>query len=99
MDTRALYKEKYEAQMHEWSAKLDVMKAQTEKLTAQAKLDVAPHVDAVQKKFDAAKARLATIAAATDDKWDDVVKDVDHAWSDFKAAAQGAVDAMKRHQD
>jgi outer membrane protein TolC len=95
METRELYKQKYEAQMHEWNAKLDVMKAQTEKLTVQAKLDVKPHLDAVHAKFDAAKARLNEIAEATDDKWDDVVKEVDHAWNDLKAAAEGAYDAMK----
>ena len=97
METRELYKQKYEAQMHEWSAKLDGIKAQAEKLSAQAKLDAKPHLDAVHAKFDAAKAKLSTIAGTTDDKWNDVVKDVDAAWSDLKAAAEGAYDAMKSH--
>lgn len=95
METRELYKQKYEAQMHEWSAKLDGLKAQSEKLTAQAKLDAKPHIDAVHAKFDAAKAKLSAIADATDDKWNDVVKDVDGAWGELKAAAEGAYDAMK----
>lgn len=98
MEARELYKQKYEAQMHEWNAKLDLMKAQTEKLTVQAKLDVMPHVDAVHAKLDAAKAKLNEIAVATDDKWDDVVRGIDHAWSDLKAAAEGAYDAMKPHK-
>jgi t-SNARE complex subunit (syntaxin) len=98
MESRQLYKEKYEAQMREWSSKLDGMRAQTEKLTAQAKLDVKPHLDAVHLKIDAAKARLAEIAGATDQKWHDLVKDADLAWSDLKSAAEGALDAMKRHK-
>jgi predicted nucleic acid-binding Zn-ribbon protein len=98
METRELYKQKYEAQMHEWSAKLDAMKAQTEKLTVQAKLDVKPHVDAVHAKFDAAKARVHEIASTTNDKWDDVVKGIDHAWTDLKSAAEGAYDALRRHK-
>ena len=97
METRELYKQKYQAQMNEWSAKLDVMKAQADKLTAQAKLDVKRHVDAVQTKFDAAKAKLNDIAGATDDKWDGVVKEVDGTWHDLKAAAAGAFAAMKTH--
>ena len=36
-------------------------------------------------------------AAATDDKWDDVVKEVDLAWNDFKASAEGVYDALKKH--
>ncbi len=95
METRELYKQKYEAQMHEWSAKLDGMKAQSEKLTAQTKLAMKPHLDAAHAKLEAAKAKLEAIAGATDDKWNDVVKDADHAWSDFKAAAEGAFDALK----
>ncbi len=97
METRELYKQKCEAQMHEWSAKLDSMKAASEKMTVQAKLDVKPKLDAVHASFEAAKARLAEIAEATDDRWDDVVKKVDHAWSEVKAASEGVYDAMKAH--
>ena len=32
METRELYKQKYEAEMREWSARLEVMKGKTEKL-------------------------------------------------------------------
>jgi hypothetical protein len=98
MESRELYRQKYEAQMHEWSARLDTMKAQTEKLTVQAKLDVKPHLDSVNTKFEAAKARLGEIADATDEKWNDLVSGVDHAWSELKAAAEGAHDAVKAHQ-
>lgn len=98
METRELYKQKYQAQMHEWSSKLEVLKAQAEQLTVQAKLDVKPSIDTVHSKFDAAKAKLDAIAAATDDTWDDVVKEVDLAWSDFKASAEGAYDALKNHK-
>ena len=98
METRELYKQKYEAQMHKWSAKLDGLQAETELMTAQAKLDVKPHVDALQAKFDAAKAKLGEIATVTDDKWDGLAKEVDGAWTDLKAAAGGAYDAMKRHK-
>jgi hypothetical protein len=98
MEKRELYKQKYEAQLQEWHTKLDGMKAQAEKLTAQAKLDVKPRLDAAHAKFDTAKARLNEIAGATNDKWDAVVKEVDHVWSDLKAAAEGAYDAIKRHK-
>lgn len=96
MESRELYKQKYEAQIQEWKAKLDVMKAQAEKLSAQAKLDIKPRIDAAHAKFEAAKARLDEIAKATDEKWGDVVKDVDKTWADLKAAAEGAYDAVKR---
>jgi hypothetical protein len=95
METRELYKQKYQAQIREWSAQLDVMKAQSEKLAAQAKLDAKPHLDAVHAKFEAAKAGLKDVVEATDDKWDGVVKDVTRGWAELKAAAEGAYAALK----
>jgi hypothetical protein len=92
--TRELYKQKYEAQLHEWSAKIEVLKAQADKLTVEAKLDAKPHLDALHEKLDAAKARLLEIAEATDDRWDDVKKGAEDAWNDVKAAVEGAHDAL-----
>lgn len=95
METRELYKQKYEAQIHEWGARVVAFKAHTDKLTAEAKIDMKPRIDAVHSKFAAAEAKLGEIADATDDKWDDVMKSADHAWSEAKAAVEGAYDAIK----
>jgi hypothetical protein len=95
METRELYKQKYEAQLHEWSAKLEGLSAHADKLTAQAKLDAKPHLDAVHAKLDAAKAKLHDVADATDDKWDDAKKGAEHAWSDLKASIEAAYDVLK----
>jgi hypothetical protein len=95
METRELYKQKYEAQIHEWSAKLEGLIAHTDKLTAQAKLDAKPRLDALHAKLEAAKAKLHEIAEATDDKWDEVKKGAEHAWQEVKGAVEGAYDALK----
>jgi hypothetical protein len=94
METRELYKQKYEAQLREWSAKIEVLEAQTDKLTAQAKIDAKPHLDGLRSKLAAANAKLHEIAEATDDKWDDVKKGADHVWGEVKAAVQGGYDAL-----
>ena len=95
METRELYKQKYEAQLHEWSAKIEGLSAHADKLTAEAKLQAKPHLDTVHAKLETAKAKLGEIAQATDDKWDDVKKSADHVWNDVKAAVEGAYDAIK----
>jgi uncharacterized coiled-coil DUF342 family protein len=97
METREIYKQKYEAQLHEWSAKMDALEAQAEKLSAEAKLAAKPHLDTLRSKVQVAKAKLHEIAEATDDKWDEVKKGVDHAWNDVKASFEGAYDALKEH--
>ncbi len=99
--TRELYKQKYEAQLHEWSARVEALQAHADKLTADAKLDAKPHLDALRAKLDAAKAKVAEIAQATEDRWDEVKKGADHAWNDVKASVEGAHDALmpKKKED
>jgi hypothetical protein len=92
--TRELYKQKYEAQLHEWSAKIEALQAHADKLTADAKLDAKPHLDALRGKLDAAKAKVEEIARATEDRWDDVTKGADHAWNELTASVEGAYDAL-----
>lgn len=95
METRELYKQKAEAQIKEWSAKLDGLKAQAEKLTAQAKLSIQPHIEAAQAKFVAAQQALDKAEASTDEKWDEVTKNIESTWNDFKGALEGTFDAIK----
>lgn len=95
METREIYKQKYEAQLHEWSAKLEALGAHFDKLTADAKLEAKPRVDAVHAKLAEAKAKLHEVAVTTDDKWDEVKKSADHAWDELKGAVEGAYDALK----
>lgn len=95
MEARELHEQKFEAQIHEWSAGLEALGAHADKLTAEARLEVKPRLDALHGKLEDAKARLQEIAATTDDRWDDVKKSADHAWSDVKAAIESAYDALE----
>ncbi len=95
METRELYKQKYEAQIHEWTAKLEALSAHVDQLAADAKIKAKPHVDHVHTSLESAKAKLQEVAQATDDKWEDVKKGADHAWNDVKASVEGAYDALK----
>lgn len=95
MEKRELYKKKYEAQVHEWSARVQTLVAQTEKLTAKAQLDAKPRLDALHGKLATAKGKLHEITEATDERWDDVVKAAETVWTDLKASVEGAYDTLK----
>lgn len=97
METRELYRQKYEAQLHEWSAKIDVLKAQAEMMTVQAQLDMKPKLDVAHEKLESAKERLHDIAVAADDGWEGLKKTADHTWSDVIVAVEGALDLVKTH--
>ena len=97
METREAYKEKYEAQLKLWGAKVDVIKAQAEMVKAQAKIDLAPQVNAVNEKYETAKARFEQMAKATDDVWNELKNDADQVWQEFEASVQGAFAAIRPH--
>jgi hypothetical protein len=97
-EKRELYRQKYDAQMREWNARIDEIKAHTEKLAADARLDMQPHVDKVHRMNEAARARLRDLSTAADDTWEDVKRNADNAWQEFKAAVEGAYDALKSYR-
>lgn len=97
METRELYREKYEAQMREWNAKLEEIKARSERLGAQARLDMQPHVDRVHTTYEAAYAKMRDMVGSADDTWEDVKRTAEEAWLEFKAAVEGAYDALRSH--
>lgn len=92
---RELYKQMYQAQINEWTAKLAVLKAQAEKATVQAKMDLQPRVESAHTHMEAARAKFEELSSASDDKWEEVKASADRAWEDVKAAVAGAYDAMK----
>lgn len=94
---RELYKEKADAQLNEWSATIDVLKARVDKLTANAKLEMQPYMETLQTKFAAAQKKFEKFEERTDDKWDEFVNDVEEGWKDFKASIEGTFDALKAH--
>jgi hypothetical protein len=95
MTTRQLYQAKYEAQLHEWTAKIEELGAHCDKLTAEAKLSAKPHLDTAGGRLEKAKAKLQEITAATDEKWEGVKADADIVWTDIAASFAGAFDALK----
>lgn len=95
METRELYRQKYEAQIAEWSAKLAVLKARGEKATAQARLAAQPHLDDAHTHLEAVQGRLAALTEATDARWDEARAGAEHTWDRLKGAVEGAYDAHR----
>jgi len=77
------YVEKREAEIDKWNAELEDLDA---KITAadadaKAKLEHKKHIDALRQKRDEAKAKLAEIQAARDDKWEDLKDGLESVWT------------------
>ena len=70
MDKKDLYIEKLNAQLKEWSASIDVLKAKADKANADLKIAYYKQLDDLKTKRDTARGRIDDLKAAGDDAWE-----------------------------
>ena len=96
-ETRDLYRQKYEAQLREWEAKVEEMRARSDKLDAQSRLDMKTYFDAADARCQTARSKLRDMADAAEDTWEELKGNAENTWNEFKAAVEGAYDAFRNH--
>lgn len=95
MGLKEAYQEKMEAQLKEWSARLEQLRAKADLAQADAKIEYYNQIDGVRAKVDAAEAKLRELKAASSDAWETLTGGVEQAWADLKTAVEGAVSRFK----
>jgi hypothetical protein len=85
--TRDAYQSKMKAQLEEWSAKLDVLKARLAGAEAQSRLDLHHVADELYRLHDAGKQQLATLAATSAEAWKDARGGLEDGWTKVSDAA------------
>jgi predicted nucleic acid-binding Zn-ribbon protein len=89
LQDRKAYETKLDAQLAQWKGDLAVLRARTRRVTINAMVQGDQALDALQRKFDEAGSRLGSLKSATDELWENVKKDTDKVWIEFKALAHG----------
>ncbi|MEX2473044.1 MAG: coiled coil domain-containing protein [Gemmatimonadota bacterium] len=95
MNDKELYQQQKRAQLDEWQAEVDQLKAKASGASATAQLKLNEHVAVLKDKIEEGKARLAEIEEANDDAWESMKDGVDSAWDSMKSAFREAVDRFK----
>ena len=95
MEKKKAYEEKLQAQLDEWDAKIDTLKAKAAKAEADTKVNYQETIEELEKKRADAKKRLQELREAGDDAWTDLKKGIDEAWSNFGSAVKSAMDRFK----
>ncbi len=92
MGLKEAYQEKMEAQVKEWSAKLQEMKAKADQATADAKIEMYKHIDELRAKKEAAQHKLNEIKGASAESWEALkagsektLEDLKQTWASMKA--------------
>ncbi|PIW49240.1 MAG: coiled coil domain-containing protein [Zetaproteobacteria bacterium CG12_big_fil_rev_8_21_14_0_65_54_13] len=70
MNEKELYQQKQQAQMDEWKAEADKLKAKGAGASADAQVALNKQIKAVEGKIEAGKSRLAEISDASEEAWD-----------------------------
>jgi len=90
MSTKEAYKQKIEAELELAQAKLDQFKAQTKISTADARIKYAKHVEEIEQRVSATKAKLKELGEASEEAWEQLKGGVESAWGALSAAIRNA---------
>lgn len=95
MSNKKLYQQKLQAQLDEWEADLNKLKAKASGASADAKLEMNQHIENMQAKIDEGKAKLSELAETSDDAWESIKEGVESTWESLKSGFHDAVSKIK----
>ena len=96
MNDKELYQQKKQAQLDEWKAELDKLKAKASEASADKKIELNKEIERLDSKVEEGKAKLAEIEGASEDAWDSVKDGVESAWDSMKHAFSDAASKFKK---
>lgn len=85
------YKDKADAQLNEWDAKAELLKAKANNLAADAKLEFEQQLSKLESSKTEFSQYLGELADKADDTWDDVKDEAEKKWTGFTSAVEDLV--------
>jgi chromosome segregation ATPase len=95
MGLKEAYQQKIEAQLDEWNAEIDRMKARASKAEADAKLEYDKQIKELRLKQQAVQEKLRNLKDAGEDAWEDLKAGVELAWESLGEAIKSANSRFK----
>lgn len=92
---RDAYIEKMEAQLREWNAKIDQLKAKGDIAKADAKVKYYKKVKDLTEKSEGMRRRLDEMKVSGIEAWDELKLGLEKAWIDLKSALDRATETFK----
>ena len=96
MNDKELYQQKKQAQLDEWKAEVDKLKAKASGASADAQLELNKQIEILEGKIGEGKTKLAEIADASEDAWESIKEGVESAWDSMKSAFGDAAAKFKK---
>ena len=96
MNDKELYQQKKQAQLDEWQAEIDKLKARASMASADAQLEMNKQIATLESHIKAGKAKLSELAQTGEEAWGSIKLGVDSAWDALKSAVGDAASKFKR---
>lgn len=95
MSMKKEYERKLQAQLDEWNAEIDKLKAQAEGEKADKKIEYYEQIDTLKSMQANANEKLTELQNASDDAWEDLKAGADNAWDSLGNALSSAKSRFK----
>jgi len=96
MNEKELYQQQKQAQLDEWKAEVDKLKAKASAASADVQMELNKQIEALEGKIENGKAKLAEVADASEDAWESIKDGVESAWDSMKSAFNDAAAKFKK---
>jgi len=98
MDKKEEYIQKLDAQLREWSAKIDELNAKAEKAKGDIKTEYTKQLEALEALRESALKKLAEITEASEQAWEELRTGAEKAWHELKTSLDNAMAKFKQPQ-
>ncbi|MDX9903379.1 MAG: hypothetical protein RB288_04805 [Bacteroidales bacterium] len=93
------YQKKIEAQLDEWRADIDRLRAKAKNATAETKLKYQDNIDKLEMKMDEGKSKLKDIKESSGEAWESIKEGADSIWDTMKATFAEVRDKLRDDDD
>jgi chromosome segregation ATPase len=80
MNKKDLYKQKLQAQLDEWQADVNKMKAQLGGASVGAKMEINQELNQLEANLAEGREKLEELSQATEDNWENLKDSLDETW-------------------
>lgn len=95
METKQAYEAKVKAQLDQFNAQIEQMKAKAAEANADAAIEYNKAIEDLTSKRNTAQAKLDEIGKASEDAWEDLKVGFESAWNDLNVAFKNAMDKFQ----
>ncbi|HKJ21664.1 MAG TPA: coiled coil domain-containing protein [Gammaproteobacteria bacterium] len=96
MSDKELYQQKKQAELDQWRAAVDKLKAKASGASADVQLEMNQHIKTLESKIEEGQTKLSQLAGASEDAWEPIKDGVESAWDSLQSAVGDAAAKFKQ---